>query len=157
MDIFSLLKPYGKRASVEDLGLYVLPQEFIPRNATFIDQTRSPIVPAAAGPFLGSVVAFEYRVPPNRRGVLRRLAVDPTDPAAMPSIRYSVLRSDATVPNYQIAEVPIGTIGVPDFVYVEFDRDQLLQVQVTNAAGFDFEVFVRVVAWFWDVIEESGR
>ncbi len=153
MDIFSLLKPFGKRASVEDLGLYILPQEFIPRNATFLDQTREQSVAA-----LSTVTMFDDRVPANRRGVLRRLAVDSASPGALPSLRYSVLRSGAPVPNYQLEELPVGTIAVPDLVYVEFDRDQQLQVAVVNSnAGFAFDVHVRVVGWFWDVIEEAGR
>ncbi len=148
-----MLKPYGRRMSVEDLGLYILPQEFIPRNATFVDQTREQSVAAVS-----SAMVFEYRVPANRRGVLRRLACDSASPGALPNLRYSVLRSGAPVPNYQIEEFPIGTVNVPDFVMVQFDGDQLMQVQVTNlAAGFAFDVHVRVVAWFWDVLEERGR
>lgn len=147
-----LLKPFTGRRSVEDLGLYILPQEFIPRNATFLDQTRQQIVAAAS-----TVVIFEYRVPANRRGVLRRLAVDTIDPGALPNFRYSVLRSGAPVPNYQNEELPIGTIGTPDVVRVDFDREQLLQVSVVNSAAFGFEVHARVVAWFWDVMQEAGR
>ena len=157
MNIFDIIKPYGRRASVEDLGLYVLPQEFIPRNATFVDQASSPIVPFGIPGVPGTALAFDYLVPANRRGVIRRLAVDPADPAAIPSIRFSVLRSGSPVPNYQNAEVPMGTIGQPDLVSAQFDGDQRMQILILNTSAFDFEVFVRVVAWFWDVIEERGR
>lgn len=148
-----MLKPYGRRMAVEDLGLYILPQKFIPRNATFVDQTREQSVAAAS-----AVIVFEYRVPANRRGVLARLACDSASPGALPNLRYSVLRSQAAVPNYQLEEFPIGTVNAPDEVSVQFDGDQLLQVQVTNlSVGFGFDVHVRVVAWFWDVLEERGR
>ncbi len=148
-----MLKPYSRRMSLEDLGLYILPQDFVPRNATFIDQTREQSVAA-----LSTVVMFEYQVPANRRGILRRLAVDSASPGALPSLRYSVLRSLAPVPNYQLEELPIGTVNTPDLVVVTFDGDQLLQVQVTNTnAGFAFDVHVRVVGWFWDVLEVRGR
>src|SRR5882672_7101553 len=105
MDVFALLTPSLKRASVEDMGLYILPQEFAPRNATLVDQTTVPTVP-----FGGSIVAFEYRVPANRRGTLRRLGVDVVDPAAIPDLTFSVRRSSAPVPNYQLVPIPIGTI-----------------------------------------------
>lgn len=160
VNIFDLIKPYGRRASAEDLGIYILPQVVAPRNATLLDQARSPIVPAAAAvPFTpGQVVAFEYRVPANRRGTLRRLSVDAVDPAALPSLTFSVLRSSAPVPNYQLTEVPIGTIGVPDEVNIVFDGDQLMQVVVFNSNTFNtYEVSVRVVAHFWDVVIEWGR
>jgi hypothetical protein len=152
MDLFKLL-PYGKRASLEDYGIYILPQAVPPRNATLLDQTRSLVVPQSA-----TLTMFEYRTPPNRRGILRRLAVDAVDPAGLPSLLFSVLRSGAPVPNYQINELPIGTIGVPDEVNVVFDGDQVLQVVVQNVNAFTpYEAYVRVVGHWWDVIEERGR
>jgi len=157
IDILSKIQPFGKRASLEDLGLYVLPQAVPPRNATLVDQSSSPTVPAGIPGVPGSIVAFDYIVPANRRGILARLAVDPPDPAALPAIRFSVLRSFAPVPNYQNVEAPIGTIGVPDQVNVVFDGDQRMQVVVTNSSAFDFQVHVRVYAWFWDVIMDYGR
>lgn len=157
MNIFQILKPFAKRASVEDFGLYVLPQEFIPRNATFVDQQSAPIVPAGIPGVPGTALAFDYLVPLNRRGVLRRLAVDPSDPAGLPSISYSVLRSGAPVANYQNVRAPIGSIGQPDLVSVQFDGTQRMQVLALNTSAFAFEVFVRAVAWFWDVIEDYGR
>jgi hypothetical protein len=159
-DIFSVLKSYGRRQSLEDLGLYILPQAVPPRNATFVDKERSVIVPLGIPgppPVPGTALAFEYRVPANRRGILARLGVDCVDPAALPSIQFSVLRSGAPVPNYVNVQAPIGTIGVPDTVHQTFDGDQLLQIQIANFSAFDLEVHVRVVAWFWDVIEEYGR
>jgi len=157
VNIFDILRPYGKRASLEDVGLYVLPQAVPPRNATIVDQTSSPTVPAGIPGVPGTVVAFSYRVPSNRRGVMARLGVDPPDPAAVPALKFSVLRSSAPVPNYQNVEVPIGTIGVPDQVNVVFDGDQLMQIVVSNSSAFDFQVHVRVYAWFWDVIMDYGR
>jgi len=153
MDIFSVLKPYGKRMSVEDLGLYILPQVVPPRNATLLDQTTVPIVP-----FGGNIVAFDYLVPPNRRGTLRRLGVDVVDPAALPDLTFSVRRSGAPVPNYQSVPIPIGTIGEPDEVNIVFDGDQRMQVVLFNAnLMVNREATVRVVAHFWDVIENWGR
>jgi hypothetical protein len=157
VNIFDILRPYGKRASLEDLGLYVLPQAVPPRNATLVDQSSSPIVPAGIPGVPGTALAFDYLVPANRRGIMARLAVDTPDPAALPAIRFAVLRSSAPVPNYQNVQAPIGTIGVPDTVNVVFDGDQHMQVVVSNSSAFDFEVHVRVVAWFWDVIMEFGR
>jgi hypothetical protein len=153
MDLLSMLKPYGKRTSVEDLGLYILPQVVAPRNATLVDQTKVPIVP-----FGGSIIAFEYKVPANRRGTLRRLGIDVVDPAALPDIKFSVQRSGSPVPNYQNVPIPIGTIGSPDEVNIVFDGDQLLQVLLINSnVMVNREVTVRVVAHFWDVIENWGR
>jgi len=143
----------GGRRALDALGIDILPQEFIPRGALVVDlQPQGGIVPAA-----GSLLMVDYLVPPNRKGVLRRLAVDAVDPAGTPSITFSVLRSGASVGNYQNTEAPIGTIGVPDLVHVDFDREQRLQVIVFNASAFALEVHVRAVAWFWDIQQEAGR
>lgn len=157
-NMLGLLKPFGRRASVEDFGLYLLPQEFIPRNATFVDQRRGGVVPPGIPGLPGTLLAFEYLVPSNRRGVMRRLGVDAEDPAALASLSVSVLRSGAPVPNYQLVTLPIGSPDTPDLVYVEFDRDQLLQIVVSNTSLVSpYDTSARVVAWFWDVSEESGR
>lgn len=144
----------GGRVSLEDLGVYLLPQAVPPRNATLVDQSVEAVI--AAGPGT-SLILFQYQCPSQRRGILARLAVDAPDPAALPNLSFSVLRSGAPVPNYQLVPLPIGTVNQPDTVQVTFDDAQLLQVQVTNAAGFPFDVHCRVVAWFWDVIQVSGR
>lgn len=157
MNLFDILKPFGQRASLEDLGLYILPQAVPPRNATLLDQTSYPIVPFGIPGVPGTILAFDYLVPANRRGIMARLTVDPPDPAALPSILFSVQRSGAPVPNYQLVQSPIGTIGEPDSVNVVFDGDQRMQVRLFNTSAFALEVNVRVVGWFWDVIMEYGR
>jgi len=147
-----------KRVSLEDMGVTLRPQEFPPRNAFYLDQTVAPVIGPGIPGAPNTVIAFQYQVPEWRQGVLRRLSVDPSDVAALPSITFSVLRSNAPVHNYQNVPAPIGTIDEPDQVYVEFDRQQLLQVAVSNAnVFFPYEVHVRVVAWFWDYVETSGR
>ncbi len=143
----------GKRVSLEDMGVMLLPQHYVPRNATRIDHDVNPVIAAGAV----DAIAFQYQVPEYRQGVLRRLAVEPLDPAAIPSITFSIKRSGAPVHDYQNVQTPIGTVGVPDEVYVEFDRQQLLQITVSNSSGFPYDVHVRVIAWFWMYVEVSGR
>lgn len=158
IDLLTMLKPPTRRVSVEDIGLYILPQSVPPRNATIVDQSSSPVVPAGVPGVPGSVIGFQYRVPANRRGILARLGVDSVDPAALPFLRFAILRSQAPVPNYQNVETPIGSIGAPDTVNVTFDGDQFMQVQVTNSDNVNpRQVHVRVVAWFWDTIENWGK
>lgn len=143
----------GGRRSIEDMGIYILPQEFIPRNATFVDQTRT-----VATPTNGNVIAFSYKTPPNRRGRLARLAVETFDPAGIPFTQFSILRSGSPIPNYQNNDIPFGTIGVPDTVYAEIDREQDLQVQLQNSSVTSgFTTFVRIVFWHWDIQAEAGR
>lgn len=155
MNVFDVLKPFGRRVSAEDLGLYLLPQEFPPRNATVVDQILNVLVPLGGAP---TVAGFNYRVPANRRGVLRKLAVDTFDPAGIPFTQFSVRRSGAPVPNYQNDDVPIGTVGEPTWVWVEFDGDQVFEVVLTNSSATQgYQTYVRAVLWFWDVIEERGR
>lgn len=152
MNLFDLIKPYSRRLSLEDLGIYLNPVDTPPRNSTIIDQRRSAVVPAVS-----TLVLFDYLVPPFRRGILRRLAVDAQNPAGLPALSFSILTSGAPVPNYQNVTLPIGTIGTPDNVYVQYDREQHLQIAVTNSALVGYDVMVRVVAWFWDEIPEAGR
>ncbi len=153
IDLTKALKLFGKRISLEDVGLMLQPNEFVPRGAYWIDQTRSPLVPAGAVDF----VVFQLEVPAWRKGIFKKLAVEPSDPAAIPAITWSIKRSGATVENYQNVDAPIGGINFPDVVNVEFDRQQLLQVTVSNAAAFPYDMHVRVIAWFWDIVEVSGR
>lgn len=155
MNIFDVLKPYGRRQSLEDLGLYVLPQAIPPRNSTVVDQIRSVLVPFGGAP---TAAGFNYRVPANRRGVLRLLAVDTFEPAGIPFITFSVQRSGSPVPNYQNADIPLGTVGEPTWVWAEFDGDQIFEVTLVNSSlTTGYQTYVRAVLWFWDVLEMRGR
>jgi len=155
VNIFDFIKPYGRRASVEDLGLYILPQEVPPRNSTVVDQILTVLVPFGGAQ---TPTGFNYRVPPNRRGVLRLLAVDTFDPAGIPFLTFSVLRSGAPIANYQRDSIPIGTVGEPTWVWGEFDGDQIFEVVLFNSSvTTGYQAYVRAVLWFWDVLEERGR
>jgi len=153
IDLIKMVRLFGRRVALEDMGIMLQPQEFPPRNCFYLDDEQNPVVAAGAV----DQVVFSYQVPEFRKGVLRRLAVEPLDPAGIPSIRWSIRRSGSPVQTYQNEQAPIGTLGVPDTVYVEFDRQQLLEVIVSNVAAFPFDLYVRVVAWFWDVVDVSGR
>lgn len=140
------------RVSLEDMGVMLRPHEFPPRGAFYLDHKVFPVLPAASG----DVIVFQYEVPTFRSGILRRLAVEPSDPAAMSAIRWSIRRNRTPVQDYQNVPAPIGTIGEPDEVVVEFDRGQFLQIMVrNNDPAFPHDVAVRVVAWFWQTVQTA--
>lgn len=153
VDLTRLVTLGVSRVSLEDMGVMLRPHEFPPRGAFYLDHKVFPVVAAGAV----DVIVFQYLVPAFRQGVMRRLAVEPNDPAAIPSISWSIKRSGTPVQDYQQVPSPIGSVAEPDWVVVEFDRQQLMQVTVSNSAFFPYDVSVRVVGWFWDIVKNAGR